>query len=280
MIIPDSTSLVDVHNHLVPGVDDGVRSVSSAVSSVERLTHEGIRRIITTPHIRGSLTADPVRLEARLSEVSEAFTRASNAIGTEFPEVEYRRGHEILLDVPELDFSDDRIRMAGTSFVLVEWPRLQVPPGTPRVLGRIRDQGYRPIVAHPERYAGMSEPLELAGHWRSAGAYLQVNYGSLVGRYGSDAEERAYRLLEAGLVDYLASDFHGQSGLRIYKREAWDALLERDGEEILETLCRVNPSRILEDLDPLPVPTLPPPSGLIDRLRGLVRRGRPERQRR
>lgn len=279
MIIPDKTSLVDIHNHLVPGVDDGVRSVSSAVSSVERMTHAGIRRIITTPHIRGSLTTDPPRLEARLSEVSEAFEKAADAIKGEFPEVEYRRGHEILLDVPELDLSDDRIRMAGTSFVLVEWPRLQVPPGTPRVLGRMREQGYRPIVAHPERYMGTSEPLELATRWQAAGAYLQVNYGSLVGRYGSGAQELAYRLLEAGLVDYLASDFHGQSGIKIYKEDAWEALGERDAEETLELLCRVNPSRILNDQDPVPVPTLPPPSKLFDRLRGMVRRGRTERQR-
>lgn len=279
MIIPDKTSLVDIHSHLVPGVDDGARSVASAVASVERMTEAGIRRIVTTPHIRGSLTADPPRLEARLSEVSEAFEEAAEAIKERFPEVEYRRGHEVLLDVPELDLSDDRIRMAGTSFVLVEWPRLQVPPGTPRVLGQMSEQGYRPVVAHPERYMAMGEPLELAARWRAAGAYLQVNYGSLVGRYGSSAEALAYRLLEAGLVDYLASDFHGQSGIEIYKKEAWGALTERDGDEILDLLCRVNPSRILDDLGPVPVPTLPPPSKLIDRIKGMVRLGRPERQR-
>lgn len=280
MIIPDRTSLVDIHSHLVPGVDDGARNVVAAVSSVERMTHVGIRRLITTPHIRGSLTLDPERLEARLSEVSAAFGEAAAALRDTIPEIEYLRGHEILLDVPEVDLSDERIRMAGTSFVLVEWPRLQIPPSSPRVLARLREQGYRPIVAHPERYLGQGDPVEMAGRWRRSGAYLQVNYGSLDGRYGNDANEIAIRLLEAGLVDYMASDFHGKSGLKLYKDEAWSVLEERGADEALDLMCRVNPGRILDDLEPIPVPALPPPSKLFDRIRGIMRQHMlPERQR-
>ena len=271
MIIPDRSSLVDIHSHLVPGVDDGARSVAAAVASVERMTHVGIRRLVTTPHIRGSLTLDPTGLEARLSEVSAAFDEAAAAVRESLPEVEFRRGHEILLDVPEVDLSDPRIRMAGTSFVLVEWPRLQVPPGSARVLERLRDQGYRPIVAHPERYMGQANPLNLAGKWRRAGAYLQVNYGSLFGRYGNEANDIALQLLEAGVVDYMASDFHGKSGLKLYKDEAWDALRARGAEEALDLLCRVNPGRVLEDLQPIPVAPLPPSSKLFDRIRGIMR---------
>lgn len=281
MITPDRSTLVDIHSHLVPGVDDGARSVEAVVESVERMTRGGIRRLITTPHIRGSLTLDPRRLEARLSEVSAAFDEAAAALENAHPEVEYRRGHEILLDVPEVDLSDPRIRMAGTTFVLVEWPRLQIPPGSARVLQRLRSQGYRPIVAHPERYMGQANPLDMAGRWRRAGAYLQVNYGSLSGRYGNQANDIALRLLEAGVVDYLASDFHGKSGLKLYKEEAWEALRERGADEALDLMCRVNPSRVFQDLEPLPVAPLPPSSRLFDRIRGIMRQHmRPERQRR
>ena len=272
MRLADRTSLVDIHSHLVPGVDDGANDVDAVVASVERMTILGIRRLITTPHLRGSLTMEPARLEARLSEVGEAFDTAAAALGEAFPEIEYRRGHEVLLDVPEVDFSDPRLRMAGSSFVLVEWPRLHIPPGTSRVLAWIREQGYRPIVAHPERYVGMGARLELAEQWRGVGAYLQVNYGSLDGRYGEEARDVALRLLERGLVDYMASDFHGKAGMKIYKREAWSVLEERGAEETLALLCRINPGRILEDQEPLPVPTLPPPSRLFDRIRGMVRR--------
>ncbi len=269
---PDPTSLVDIHSHLVPAVDDGARNVEALVDSVDRMIGCGIRRILTTPHVRGSMTHEPARLEERLDEVDAAFETAAAAVRARFPEVEYRRGHEVMVDVPEVDFSDPRMRMAGTNFVLVEWPRLHVPPGTPRVLRWIRDQGYVPVVAHPERYAGLGEGGAILRHWRDAGAYLQVNYGSFVGRYGAAAQTMAFEIVEAGLADYLASDFHGHGSLRIYKDEAWGALEARAPEGLLETLCRANPSRLLEGLEPLPMSPLLPPPGIIDRLRGAIRR--------
>jgi protein-tyrosine phosphatase len=268
----DPTALVDIHNHLVPGVDDGARDLPAVLASVERMTRQSVRRIVTTPHIEGSLTLDPARLESRLAQVTEAWERAEQAIRETFPEVGYLRGHEICLDVPDVNFTDPRIRMAGTSFVLVEWPRLQLPPGTVAVLSRIREKGFRPIVAHPERYAGMSAALGVAGQWRDAGAALQVNYGSLVGRYGADAQSNAIRLLRRGWVDYLASDFHGHVSLKIYKEEAWAMLAEFGAEEALHYLCRINPGRVIDDELPLPVPILPPERRFWARFRRMLRR--------
>lgn len=272
MAVSDPTSLVDIHSHLVPGVDDGARDIQAVVDSIERLTRVSIRRVITTPHIVGSLSLDPERLERRLDTVSHAWDEAALAIGQHFPEVEYRRGHEVLLDVPNVDLSDPRIRMAGTSFVLVEWPRLQLPPGTVRVLKRIIDDGYRPIVAHPERYHGMGAALNVAGQWRAAGAYLQVNYGSLSGRYGSEAQSIAYRLLRRGWADYLASDFHGHARLKLYKTEAWAVLHELGADEALSYLCRTNPGRVFDDETPLQVPPLPAERGFWTRLKDVLQR--------
>ena len=268
----DEAALVDIHNHLVPGVDDGARSVEAVVQSVDRMVRAGIQRIVTTPHLQGSLTLDDERLAARLSEVGEAFERARTALASQYPYVEFLCGQEVLMDVPEIDFSDARVRLAGTSFVLVEWPRLQIPPGTPRVLERIRQAGYRPIVAHPERYAGMQRQIGLAGQWRGAGAYLQVNYGSLVGRYGSEAQTVAFRLLREGWVDYLASDFHGHPTLKIYRQEAWTAFEERHAGPVADVLCRANPARVIADLEPVPVPPVETEINFFARLRGLLRR--------
>jgi protein-tyrosine phosphatase len=270
-VIPsDTTPLVDIHNHLVPGVDDGVRDVDGALAAVERLVQLNVLRIVTTPHIHGSLTLDQPRYEARLQEVGDAFERARSAIRESFPDVTFHRGHEVMIDVPEVDLSDPRVRLAGTSYVLVEWPGLQIPPGTPHVIERIREQGHRPIIAHPERYYGLLRDFGLAGQWRSMGGYLQVNHGSLVGRYGREAELLAYRLLRQGWVDYLASDFHGHARLKIYQTEAWEELVELEAEEAAELLCRTNPSRLLDDLEPLPVPSLPPDPRFFRRLRRML----------
>jgi protein-tyrosine phosphatase len=264
--------LVDIHSHLVPGVDDGARDVEAVLDSVERLTRLSVRRIVTTPHIYGSLTLDSGRLDERLSTVSAAWERAAEAIGEHFPEVEFRRGHEVLLDHPDVDFSDPRIRLAGTSFVLVEWPRLQLPPGTVRVLRRIRERGYRPIVAHPERYVGMAQSIDVIAQWRDAGAYLQVNYGSLVGRYGAGAQALADRILRRGWADYLASDFHGHPRLKVYLSEAAEAIEELGGDEVLTYLSRTNPGRVLSDEEPLTVPILPVERGFWARLKGIFER--------
>ena len=272
MSVQDPTALVDIHNHLVPGVDDGARDLEAVLDSVQRFTRLSVRRIVTTPHIDGSLTLDPERLEDRLSAVSAAWERAAEAIGQSFPEVEFRRGHEVLLDVPEVDLTDPRMRMAGTSFVLVEWPRLQLPPGTVRVLRRIREAGYRPIVAHPERYAGMANAIDVVAQWRDSGAYLQVNYGSLVGRYGATAQAIADRLLRRGWADYLASDFHGHARLKVHMAEASEVIEGLGGEEALMYLSRTNPGRVLSDEEPLPVPALPVERGFWARLKGIFER--------
>ncbi|HSM59288.1 MAG TPA: CpsB/CapC family capsule biosynthesis tyrosine phosphatase [Longimicrobiales bacterium] len=261
----DAPAIADVHNHLVPGVDDGARSVSETLAAVERLVRAGIRRIITTPHIDGNLTHDPSRLEPRLSEVDRAFGEAADAVRARFPDVEFARGHEVMLDVPDPDFSDERLRMAGTSFVLVEWPRLHLPPGTPKVLERIRAAGYRPIVAHPERYGGLD--LEIAAAWRGVGAHLQVSYGSLLGRYGPAARVMAHRMLRRGMVDYLASDFHARPGGKIYKREAFAHLRALGGHEALVFLSLSNPVRILSDEAPLQVPPIPAERGFWARMK-------------
>lgn len=257
----DPTALVDIHSHLVPGVDDGARDLQDVVDAVERMTRLGIRRIVTTPHLDGSLTHDPDALEARLSEVDRAFVQAAEAVGQRFPEVEFRRGHEVMLDVPDVRFDDPRMRLAGSSFVLVEWPRLHLPPGTVQVVERIVADGFRPIIAHPERYIGIDHELELAARWRAAGAFLQVNYGSVEGRYGGDARQTAMRLLRRGWADYLASDFHARPDRKIYESEARDRLHDLGGGEALTHLALTNPGRVLRDELPLPVPPLPPERG-------------------
>jgi len=264
----DPTSFADFHSHLVPGVDDGARTVAEVLDSVQRMTRSGIRKIITTPHLDGSLTQDPVALDARLSEVSEAFAEAAEAVDRQFPEIVFRRGHEVMLDVPDPSFADPRVRLAETRFVLLEWPRLHLPPGTAQVLHRIRSEGYLPIVAHPERYIGID--LSLAARWRDAGAFLQINYGSLDGRYGADARVFALRLLRRGMADYLASDFHGRSDRKLYKDEAAWLLDSLGGGEAFVHLSLTNPARIFREELPLPVPVLPTQRGFLARVKQML----------
>ena len=266
----DPGGFADIHSHLVPGVDDGAHNLDDTLEAVGRMTKLGIRKILTTPHLNGSFTRNGEELEARLSEVDEAFDRATIAVGAHFPEVDFKRGHEVMLDIPDVDFSDPRVRLAGTSFVLIEWPRLRVPPGTTKMLERILSAGYRPIIAHPERYIGIDRKLAVIARWREAGAYLQVNHGSLYGRYGSAAKGIAAQLLRGGWAHYLASDFHAQSQAKIYFKEVWEQLEAMCAGESLTHLCLTNPSRVFKDEIPFPVAPLPLATGLWARVKGMM----------
>jgi len=248
----DDVGRVDVHSHLVPGVDDGARTLEDALESIERMTAVGIGAILTTPHFDASLMKSDAG-PARIEEVRTAFSTLRREVARAFPELWLGQGFEIMVDEPDPDLSDPRLRMAGTSFVLIEWPSMQVPPGTTGVIRRLVATGLRPIVAHPERYRTSESMRPLAQTWRDAGAFLQVNQGSLTGRYGPKAERRAWELLGAGLADYLASDHHGRPHLELHLDGVSERLGDLGAEEELRMLVRANPRRILDDLEPLPV---------------------------
>jgi protein-tyrosine phosphatase len=256
--------IIDFHSHLIPGVDDGAQDREQSLQGLLAMKAEGVEVVVATPHVDASLTARSHRLAERLDRIDgawETFAEAASEAG-----LAVARGAEVALDTPEPCLDDPRLRLAGTRFALVEFAYMNVPPNAVRVLGRIRDDGWVPVVSHPERYGGTGS-VEEPGSWREAGAYLQVNAGSLLGRYGPGPRRVAEELLARGWADYLSSDFHGRG--RPWVRQAAEWLLERGGESQAELLMETNPRRLLDGSDPLPVPPLARP--LWDRVRSAFR---------
>jgi protein-tyrosine phosphatase len=235
-------SLFDIHNHVIPGVDDGARDAAEAVAALRRLADAGATAVLTTPHFDGSLTLDPARQRARLDALDRGW--ATLMAAPDLPELELYRGVEIMLDVPDPRPTDERVRIAGGPFVLVEFPHMTIPPGATRPLETLRAADLIPVLAHPERYHGggpSREDLVAAAHrWRSAGAYLHVNGPSLVGRYGDAPRNRAVALLEAGLIDYLGSDYHARGETMIPE---YRAVFGDDDQEVWTLLGRLRGSR-------------------------------------
>jgi protein-tyrosine phosphatase len=246
-----SEGFTDLHSHLVPGVDDGSRTTEEAVSGIRALQQDGIRTIVTTPHLDGSLTRDREMFQARLQEVGESFERLDREVKEVLPDVDLRLAYEVMLDVPDPDLSDPRLHLSDASFALVEWPGLRVPPSTDLV-------------------------SFLPGEWRAKGALLQVNYGSVTGRYGETPRRRAVTFLERGWVDLMASDFHGRPHLSPFLSEARSAFSGWGEGDEFELLARVNPSRILRGENPLPVPPIAAKHGVWQRLRDALQ---PKRRR-
>lgn len=242
----------DIHSHLVPDVDDGARSVAESLDALDRMVGFGVQRIVTTPHLRGSDT----RNTAMLDFMERRWAKVAEAAKTDFSGLDFRCGYEIRLDTPDPDLSDPRLRLGGTPFILVEWPMFRVPPETSGVLGRIRQKGCVPVIAHPERYDGIDDSLGIVRAWKEAGACLQGNYGSVVGQYGPAAQTMALRMLSAGLLDYLASDFHGRANYRLYIEPSVKKLARLGGKEQVALLAKTNPARLFDGQSPLPVPPL------------------------
>lgn len=258
----------DFHSHLVPGVDDGSRTVEEALHSIARMTEAGVGGIITTPHLSASHISAP-GFGRLLNFLDRRWMRLREAAEGAFPGLDFRRGFEIRLDAHGPDLSDPRLRLGGTRFVLVEWSGFRPPAGSPAVLAGLVDAGHVPVIAHPERYLGLEGELGVVRAWRRAGAYTQGSYGSLAGRYGPRPRTLILRLLGTGLIDYLSSDFHGRPGYDFHLEEAAAELRRLRGRAQLDLLARVNPGRLFDGNLPLEVPPLAE--------KGTVARAAPER---
>ncbi|HUF52038.1 MAG TPA: CpsB/CapC family capsule biosynthesis tyrosine phosphatase [Longimicrobiales bacterium] len=256
--------IVDFHNHVIPAVDDGASDDAEAAAALEALSAHGVVQLVATPHVDGSLTLRPDALRERLTVIDAGWARLS-ALVARTGALRVRRGAEVMLDTPEPDLSDARLRLDGGRFALVEYPFMTVPPQSVRVIDFLLHAGVTPIIAHPERYAGITPAVTLPAAWRDAGAYLQVNAGSLTGRYGEQPRAHAFALLERGLVDYLCSDYHARGRPAI--TSARNLLIELNGAEQAALLMSVNPRRMLNGEAPIPVPPWRPKQGVWERLR-------------
>jgi protein-tyrosine phosphatase len=262
-------SIVDFHNHVIPGVDDGASNDAEAAAALRAFLAHNTRQIIATPHVNGSLTLRQEAIEERLREIDAGWDRLQAIAREHAPGMEIHRGAEVMLDTPEPDLSDERLRLAGTHFALCEFPFMTVPPNSTGVLNRMTAAGVTPIIAHPERYVGVDTKCALPLRWRAAGALLQVNAGSVAGRYGEHARFNAFAILENALADYICSDFHSRG--RPSTSSAAKLLLEAGGAEQLQLLTIINPSRLLQGELPLPVAPLRLRLGVKDRLRRWMR---------
>ena len=258
--------LLDLHSHLVPGVDDGARTPEDTSAGLRRMADVGVTEVITTPHFNASWLTDPTMLAAWEQQVSEAWPAVEDAAAQVGLRV--RRGHEVALDVPDAEISHPSLFLGDTRILLAEWPRLQVPPGSKAAIGRIVAQGIRPLIAHPERYNGLDSTLSVVADWKEAGAWLQMNYGSPLGRYGPKVKRVALTLLERGWVDVMSSDFHGRSHLKLYIKEARELFGVAEAAEAWHLLSGANARRILAGETPTPPPPLVFPRTWVDRVKG------------
>lgn len=239
-MIPEP-GFIDLHSHLVPGVDDGCASVEESIRSLAALRVEGVQALVTTPHLLLPRLTTDAAIERELDLHRQAFEELVEAAADRADVPAIGLGQEIWApDAAALrrGLRNPRLGLAGTEWLLVEFGfDLQ---GTHEDVVRAGVEAGRGIViAHPERYHFLpgTEPLEQMRRWRGLGALLQVNAGSFTGHYrgySPRSEELAWEMVAQGLVDIVATDHHGIRRLGVSPLEAFEALVARGERDLAD----------------------------------------------
>ena len=259
--------LVDIHNHFVPGVDDGAPTLDDALHYLREFVELGITRVVTTPHLSAR------RLHGqRRAAIDASFGELARAVSAELPELELTGAYEICLDEPDVDMSDEGLGFGDGKALLIEFPMLMLPAYPDRMVAAVQDQGWRPILAHPERYLGIGARPGWLDRLRSIGTVLCLNAGSLWGEYGAEAQTVSHRMLRDGLADIIASDHHARPHRATTIRRVWDVLAAAGHEDAATTLLHHNPLAVLDGNMTAPVETFTIETGLWGKLRRMMGR--------
>ncbi len=189
----------DWHSHILPGVDDGIRTMEDSLAVLERYEKAGIRKIWLTPHVMEDYPNTPESLQERFSELKNEYEGS----------VELRLGSENMLDsLFEERLVKNEFLPIGDSgeHLLVETSYMNPPYGMEEMIEGAISLGYTPVLAHPERYRYMDDDDYY--RWKERGLLFQTNYMSLVGGYGESARKKCEWLLKEGMIDICGSDVH------------------------------------------------------------------------
>jgi protein-tyrosine phosphatase len=246
-------AIVDLHSHLVPGVDDGTRTIAESIQALSGLYREGVRSVVTTPHLLVPYLDSDTAIQRELDLHRCAFDQLAAACSgrTDLPALWL--GQEIL--APDAGSANRVARRTDVGlpgrFLLIEFG-FELQGNHNDVVRSVLDAGRQIVIAHAERYHFLPghDALEVMRTWQELGALLQVNVGSLTGHYrGSSpkSEHLAWEMIESGMVDVLATDHHGPRRSGVSPREALNALIARGEQALAERAMADIPGRILRD---------------------------------
>lgn len=257
--------MIDLHSHLLPGVDDGSRSTEQSVRVLREFVEQGLRGVCLTPHVLASQAPQGV---------PEAHDRAFKLLEAACPEgILLYRGAEVMLDRPlEAAVADDRrLTINRTRYILVEFSRQVAAQTVEHALSNVVAIGLVPVLAHPERYRCCR--VSAVRRWKSLGAVMQVDGPTLLSQRSRGV--RAREIVEAGLADIAAADNHGDARSL---GPVWTEFLDQDGGVQAQALLRGNPQAVLEDQPLEPVPPMKWRVSFADRIKALFqKRGVDER---
>jgi protein-tyrosine phosphatase len=199
--------MIDLHCHLLPGIDDGPETLDEAVCLAKQMAEGGVTHAVVTPHIHyGRWENTPEIIEKSLNELQKGVALEGIPLTLGYA-AEVRIDVDVLAAVPQgkIPFLGE---YQGKRVMLLELPHSNIPMGTEQIIQWLLKQSIVPMIAHPERNKDVMRRYEKLAPLVELGCLFQVTAGSLVGQFGDAAQEIAERMLNAGLVTILASDAH------------------------------------------------------------------------
>lgn len=236
--------MLDLHVHVLPGIDDGPRNLDDALKLARALVADGIEHVVATPHIYpGVFDNTPHR-------IAEAFERLQTAVTAEGLALTMTWAAEVRICPEIIEWLEHRRlplldgSLVGPSTALIELPDGQIPVGTDRLAGLMLERGITPLIAHPERNKAVMEQPSRLEALRRMGCRFQLTAGSVIGEFGSKAHATARHLLDADWADVVASDAHNLSGRKPRMSAARQWLQEHYDAALAERLMVLTPQQI------------------------------------
>ena len=195
----------DVHSHLLPSVDDGVKDIETALSCINEMKRNGISKIYVTPHFQTH------RFKNDEDDIKRRFDEFRTLVGEQISDMELCLAGEYLIDSGfEERLRTKKLLTINDKYLLVEFSFNQSMLGMEELFFEMQMKGYEVILAHPERYLYLNKDSKLIHNLKEQGVYFQSNIMSFGGFYGSESMRRAYQYVENGWINFLGTDIHGK----------------------------------------------------------------------
>jgi protein-tyrosine phosphatase len=243
--------MVDVHCHILPGVDDGAADVKESLAMAQAAISDGITHVVATPHSSTEFRFNYGRVRELRDQLQRLVgDRLVLATGCDF--------HLNLENLEALRKEPAPFCINQRSYLLVEFSEYSVPPTTGHTLHDMKLRGLHPIITHPERNGIIQSQANLLASWVRLGCFVQVTGGSLTGTFGPKAREDALRWISLGVVHLVASDAHNTRGRPLRLQPAYEVVREQFGDAKARALFFDNPLAAFEGRELPHVPEVAP----------------------